>query len=92
MPVWKQLDNPNLQFPEMLYSDRNLEAEKRDRNGFSRKTPVCTIIDKKDPKQAQNRGIFLSFIKCCHHYLLEVMTLQFSVFLCNPFIWENSGF
>ena len=91
MPVWKQLENPNLQFPEILYSDRNLETEKRDRNGFSRKTPVCTIIDKKDPKQAQNRGVFLIFIKC-HHYLLEVMTLQFSVFLCNPCIWENSGF
>lgn len=41
MPVWKQLENPNLQFPEILYSDRNLETEKNDRSRFSGKILTC---------------------------------------------------
>ena len=35
--VWKQVDNPNCKFSEILHSDRNLETEKRDRTDFSEK-------------------------------------------------------
>ena len=80
----------SLVFFEILNTSRNLEREKSDTSWFSRKFLVCPKIWKKSPKWS-----FLTF----HNFLallfgwsnLKWKTLQFSVFLYRPPIWENFG-
>lgn len=78
---------------EVFRSDRNLETEKVDRHGFSRKISFCPKMDK-EPKWGQN-VVFLSFHEklslLCAGSNPKWKTLQFPVALCKLLVWENSA-